>query len=109
MTQLQTYTPARLAAAYSPNRPGWPLAVCLTLVIGQSAMTKPLATRPTAVRRPVYSGAGYAPQCASTETGGDALPEQEAFLEEVSLPAMPKRSYQIKMHVQQVEKGRLRM
>lgn len=107
MTHLQTYNPARVAAAYSPNRPNWPLAVWLTVVIGQSAMAKVPTTEMT-VGRASHCGACYVPQYAVSESDGDII-MPEALLTEARLPAMPKRQYQVKMRVKSVEKGRLRM
>lgn len=106
MNQLQTYNPARLVAAYSPNRPNWPLAVWLTRAIGQSAMAK-LPANKLPADRPMHLGARYVPQSVLIED--EVMLEQEALVEEAKLPAMPKRRYQITMRVKQIEKGRLRM
>lgn len=106
MRQLQTYNPARLAAAYSPNRPSWPLAVWLTLVVGQAAIAKPQAAKLPAARL-MHLGARYLPQAVSGSSEG--LLEYDDLREEVRLPALPKRQYQINMRVQQIKKGRLRM
>lgn len=106
MRQLQTYNPARLAAAYSPNRPSWPLAVWLTLVVGQAAIAKPQTDKLPAARL-MQLGARYVPQAVSYSSEG--FLEDEDLREEVSLPAMPKRQYLINMRVQQITKGRLRM
>lgn len=106
MLQLQTYNPARLAAAYSPNRPSWPLAFWLTLVVGQTVIAKSQADKlPNA--RLMHLGARYVPQAALCPSEG--FLEYDGSLAEVSLPAMPKRQYQINMRVQQINKGRLRM
>jgi hypothetical protein len=106
MFPLQTYNPARVAAAYSPNRPSWPLAVWLTLVISQAAIAKPSTGR-LPDTKPMRLGAHYVPQAVSCAAEG-AL-DSDDLLAAVGLSAMPKRRYQIKMQVKEISKGRLRM
>ena len=104
MRTPSTYNPGALAAAYSPNKTAWPIALwVMTLTaVKQQAHGQPLTGRTS------YLGAAYRPQPAPPLAVSAATPDEVPF-EETQLAAMPVRSYRVKAKIRSIEKGQLHL
>lgn len=100
MRTPSTYNPVALAAAYSPSRTAWPIALLVTLTVVQQAHGQPSASR--------TAYPGYRPQinvpAEMTEPVNDEVP-----FEETRLAAMPVRSYHIKLKIRSIQKGQMNL